>query len=34
MIRAVAAVVHGSAKPGEAYEEFVRPQEQARARAT
>jgi putative autoinducer-2 (AI-2) aldolase len=34
MIRAVAAVVHGSAKPEEAYEEFVRPQEQARARAT
>jgi putative autoinducer-2 (AI-2) aldolase len=33
MIRAIAAVVHGSAKPEEAHEEFVRPQEQARARA-
>jgi 3-hydroxy-5-phosphonooxypentane-2,4-dione thiolase len=31
MIRAVGAVVHGSAKPEEAFEEFVRPQVQARA---
>ena len=33
MIRAVRAVVHGSAKPEEAFEEFVRPQAQARAQA-
>jgi putative autoinducer-2 (AI-2) aldolase len=33
MIRAVGAVVHGSAKPEEAFEEFVRPQAQARAQA-
>ncbi len=31
MLRAVGAVVHGSAKPEEAFEEFVRPQAQARA---
>ena len=30
MLRAVGAVVHGSAKPEEAFEEFVRPQAQAR----
>jgi putative autoinducer-2 (AI-2) aldolase len=34
MLRAVAAVVHGSAKPEAAYEEFVRPQQtQAGAQA-
>ena len=33
LIRAVGAVVHGSAKPVEAFEEFVRPQAQARAQA-
>ena len=26
MIRAIAAVVHGSTKPADAYEEFVRPE--------
>jgi 3-hydroxy-5-phosphonooxypentane-2,4-dione thiolase len=33
MIRAVAAVVHESAQPEEAYEEFVRPQAQTQPRA-
>jgi hypothetical protein len=32
-VRAVAAVVHESAKPEEAFEEFVRPQAQACAQA-